>query len=117
MISTEGALDGVYGNVVVTSATSLQTLQSFAYNQASTSPSTTQSNYSPDAGNAAAYHHAGYHKLEHYATLATPGVGSAAASSGAGSIRVDPMYSKIEIIAPYKSSMHGTTAQVKIESK
>ena len=60
MVSSEGALDAVYGNVVVTSATSLQTLQSFAYNNASTSPSTTPSNYSPDAANAASnYHHAG----------------------------------------------------------
>ena len=59
-MSSEGALDAVYGNVVVTSTASLQTLQSFAYNNASTSPSTTPANYSPDATNAAAnYHHAG----------------------------------------------------------
>ena len=62
----------------------------------------------------------GYQKLEHYATLAVPGGGGGGggapvtpSSSGAGSIRIDPMYSKIELIPPYKTSLHGPTAQVR----
>lgn len=56
--------------------------------------------------------HTVYHKLEHYTTLAPSGAASAASSSGAGSIRVDPMYSKIELIPSYKTSLHGATTQV-----
>lgn len=113
---TDGTLDNFGSNVIHVHAGSLQplqTLQSFTY------PSLTSSGrHSPSSAAAAAaaayntsdgyqYHQGGGNKLHqdthHY--ISHHGSGS--------SSRLDPsLYSKIEVIPSYKSTLHGATAQV-----
>lgn len=111
---TDGSLENFGSNVIHVHASTLQplqTLQSFTY---STLPSTTR--HSPTSAAAAAtaaayssnegyqYHQLGTAKLSqdshHYH------------GSGSSSRLDQNIYSKVEVISPYKSTLHGATAQV-----
>lgn len=112
---TDGTLDNFGSNVIHVHASTLQplqTLQSFTY------PSLTSSGrHSPSSAAAAAaaayntsdgyqYHQSGGNKLHQESHVYNP---HGSSSSG----RIDPsLYSKLEVIPSYKSTLHGATAQV-----